>query len=340
MPDLYSLLMGAFALLAAGGLFGGNVGSVLVQPIDVPAHVAEQGYGNGMFNQLLQREIDRIYFVAGADYIGASVQTTTDDLSVTVNGTGVSLTMIKIMAYRELGLIRMEFSGGVIQRDGGLVLVLTGRRSDGQQKVFTHTAKLDDPYALVRDAARDVIRSVDPYEEAKLQFEADKVSGDFSKSLAMIADLFLRMPSEDFHYLYNLAGRALELSGHPNEALAAYRKALESSPNYAITYSNVALLLDEQGHGEEARRYDRAALQLDPKLYQFFRRWADAYQFDGEDARCVYNFSRFLRYVKDDASAYFGMGACLTRLGRTQEAQAAFARANALNHDLQTFSLQ
>jgi tetratricopeptide (TPR) repeat protein len=102
----------------------------------------------------------------------------------------------------------------------------------------------------------------------------------------------------------------------------------------------VALLLDEQGHGEEARRYDRAALQRDPKLYQFFRRWADAYHYDGEDDRCVYNFSRFLRYVKDDASAYFSMGACLTRLGRTQEAQAAFARANALNHDLQTFSLQ
>jgi tetratricopeptide (TPR) repeat protein len=340
MPDLYSLLLGAFALLAAGGLFGGNVGSVLVQPIEVPAHMAAQGYAGGMFNQLLQGEIDRIYFAAGADYVGASVQTTTEDLSLTVNGTGISLTMAKIMAYRALGKIRMEFAGGVIERDGGLVMVLTGRRNDGQQKVFTHTATLDDPYALVQAAALDIVTNVDPYEEAKLQFEADKVSGDFSRSLAMIASLFLRLPPTDFHYLYNLAGRALQLSGRPTEALAAYRKAIQANPGYALTYSNVALLLDEQGHHEQARRYDRAALQLDPKLYRFFRQWADAYQYAGEDVRCAYNFSRFMRYVKDDASAYFGMGACLTRLGRAQEAQAAFERATALNHDLRTFSLQ
>jgi tetratricopeptide (TPR) repeat protein len=239
-------------------VLGGKAGAVLIDPINGPAHMAERGFGDGGFNRALQKEIDRIYFIAGADYVGAEVQATTDEVEISVEGTGISLTDMKVMLFRRLGWIRTEFSGQVVERDGDLVLLLVGQSSDGHRLLSSHSAGLDQSDALVRDAARDIVNSVDPYEAAKLQFETDEINGDFSQSLDMISALFPRMQPAEDHYLYDLAGRALALSALPDDAMTAYRRAIQAD------------LLYQQGKDEEARRYDQVALQIDPKFYLFF----------------------------------------------------------------------
>jgi tetratricopeptide (TPR) repeat protein len=48
------------------------------------------------------------------------------------------------------------------------------------------------------------------------------------------------------------------------EAEAAFRKALESSPTYAEAHNNLAVLLERQGKSEEAIRHYQAAIDNKP----------------------------------------------------------------------------
>ena len=338
--DIYTLIISAFTILAAASFVTTSVGSVLLEPIDVPSRMADKGFCSDAFRRLILDEIDRIRFAAGADYVGAAVQGPPVSATVSVAGSDISVTQAKILYYKAIGTIWYDFSGTVTERNGALTLMLEGRDSGRRQSFFTHTAKLDDPSSLVGDAARDILSVIDPYTLTKLQFEADKPSGNFAKSLTMIDNLFPRMRHAEYHYLYNIAGRAYDLSGHPEQAIEAYHKAIQHGPNYALTYSNLAMTLNELGRKEEADSNDRIALRLDPKFFMFFRYWAGEYGRSHDDDRCVYNFSRYLHYEQTDARAYYDMGVCLRRMGRAAEAKAAFDHAAALDPDLSLLTVQ
>jgi superkiller protein 3 len=68
---------------------------------------------------------------------------------------------------------------------------------------------------------------------------------------------------------YNL-GVALKAKGQLEEAIEAYRKAIQLDPNYANAYSNLGSALYDKGQLEEAIEAYRKAIQLDPN-------YADAY---------------------------------------------------------------
>jgi tetratricopeptide (TPR) repeat protein len=334
MLELYPLLVSVFAAVFAGSYFGVNIGNVLLQPIDVPPRMEQNGYNVATFNQLVLDEVQRVYFAAGPDYVGANVSEATEGMKISAYGADISLARIRTWFARAEGSIKYEFSGVVVEREGRLVLMLTGQSNDGLRNFFTDTAAPEDPQALVKDAARDILSVVDPYVLMKLQFEDDKLTGDFSKSLAMIQALFARLQPAQYHYLFNIAGRALDLSGRDDLAIEAYRKAISSDPNFAIAYSNLALTMRKLGRTKEADELDRTALRVAPGFYGFFRFWAETYYRAEDNQRCVYNFSRFLVYEKRDARAYYEMSSCLRALGRLAEAEAALNQAVALNPDL------
>lgn len=79
----------------------------------------------------------------------------------------------------------------------------------------------------------------------------------------------------------------------PEEAAAAYRRALELAPRHADAHLNLGRLLHETGRVEEAERHYRAAAELSP----------------------------------EDATAAFNLGVALQDLGRAADAVAAYQRA-------------
>jgi tetratricopeptide (TPR) repeat protein len=91
-------------------------------------------------------------------------------------------------------------------------------------------------------------------------------------------------------------GLALE-EDSPEQALSAYRHALEMDPNLADAHVNLGRLLHELGRTVEAERHYRAALALRP----------------------------------DDPIAAYNLGVALQDLGRPHQAAAAYE--NALAHD-------
>jgi tetratricopeptide (TPR) repeat protein len=67
----------------------------------------------------------------------------------------------------------------------------------------------------------------------------------------------------DFVGAWNNLGTVLFHLGRPEEALAAYRRALALDPGYADAHYNVADVLDDLGRGLEASSHWRAYLRHD-----------------------------------------------------------------------------
>jgi WD40 repeat protein/Tfp pilus assembly protein PilF len=68
---------------------------------------------------------------------------------------------------------------------------------------------------------------------------------------------------------YNNLGLALCDQGKLDDAIVAFRKAIELDPNYAMAYSNLALILSHRKRVDEAIAAYRTALSLVPQSAQF-----------------------------------------------------------------------
>ena len=65
---------------------------------------------------------------------------------------------------------------------------------------------------------------------------------------------------------HNNLGIALKDKGQLDEAIAAYKKAIELNPNYAAPHCNLGLALYDKGRSEEAIACYRKAIELDSKF--------------------------------------------------------------------------
>lgn len=163
--------------------------------------------------------------------------------------------------------------------------------------------------------------------------------------------------------IYSDYGFTMARMNRPREAFAAYRKALELDPNCASAHFNLAAayvmanklaeaethyrkalegrdtaethnglgyVLARQNRMDEAFAEFRKAIELDPNYTFAYNNLADALARAGqlEEAEKVYKQSLA---VKESASVYAALGVVQRRLGKTEEADAQFARARSLS---------
>lgn len=78
--------------------------------------------------------------------------------------------------------------------------------------------------------------------------------------------IFTNLPVEklSFETSYNSLGIMLKRSGKPEDALKAYGKAIEISPNYPTPYYNIGILYRDKGDLGEAAKYFKKAVELAP----------------------------------------------------------------------------
>jgi len=113
----------------------------------------------------------------------------------------------------------------------------------------------------------------------------------------------------------------------PKVAEEHFKKAIELSPNYAMTYMWYASLLRETGNISEAQALNEKAFELDPKSPIAAYNVASAYYKQGNEAKAMEIFSQIIANDPYYPGAYNLVADILTDSGRLDESVNMYQRA-------------
>src|SRR5881296_968244 len=123
------------------------------------------------------------------------------------------------------------------------------------------------------------------------------------------------------------AGAALQREHRIDEAIAYYRRAIATQPDYAPAYNNLGTALREQKRIDEAVASYQQALQLQPEFATAHFNLANVLIEQGNPAAALDHFERALRMEPPSADVHSNLGIALALSGRVDEALHEFRQA-------------
>ena len=117
------------------------------------------------------------------------------------------------------------------------------------------------------------------------------------------------------------------------EAISLYEGAMATSAGDASTHYQLAQLVYEQGHREQARGHYQRAVALDPSYRTAFNTLGPVYLALDLHAQSEAEFRRALAFDPDDADAYYGLADLRLDQRKWNEAIAYYQRASELGPD-------
>src|SRR5581483_1539503 len=130
---------------------------------------------------------------------------------------------------------------------------------------------------------------------------------------------------------HNALGKALEVLGHPDEALREYAAALELDPEFSIARNNLASLLFSRGRLDEALEQLHVALKTDSANPGIYYTQARAYGQKGNWAEAVRCAREAVRLQPRRELYHCRLAYALAKQGQHQAAKAEYEAATGLN---------
>ncbi|MEZ5419522.1 MAG: tetratricopeptide repeat protein [Vicinamibacterales bacterium] len=124
-------------------------------------------------------------------------------------------------------------------------------------------------------------------------------------------------------------GLALFQRARMTEAEAVYRQLVELQPDNVIGLQGLGTVLQQQGRDDEALRWYEQAIAITPAA-QVLSNMGTLYYQRGDYARAAESYRRAIGQRPNSAPTHRNLGDSLRRLGRADEALAAYQRAVAL----------
>ena len=150
---------------------------------------------------------------------------------------------------------------------------------------------------------------------------------------AEIAFKKVTMLNPNFAQGFSNLGVVLQEQGKLEEALEAFRKALLITPNYAEAYHNMGVALKDQGKPEKAIEAYKKALSIKPDYAEAYNNMGNAFQDLGMFDQAIEAYSQTLLLKPNHAGAYNNMGIALKDIGKLEEAIEAYDKAISLEPD-------
>ena len=123
------------------------------------------------------------------------------------------------------------------------------------------------------------------------------------------------------------AGTALQSEHRIDEAIAYYRRAIATQPDYAPAYNNLGTALREQKRIDEAVASYQQALELQPEFATAHFNLANVLIEQGNPGAAIDHFERALRMEPPSADVHSNLGIALASTGRVDEALHEFRQA-------------
>ncbi|MEZ2246631.1 MAG: tetratricopeptide repeat protein [Microcoleus sp.] len=136
--------------------------------------------------------------------------------------------------------------------------------------------------------------------------------------------------NNDYHNL----GNSLQESGNFEEAVIAYKKAVELNPNFSWSYHGLGDVLQKLGHRDEAVAAYRKAIELNPDFSWSYHNLGDVLLEleQWEDAAAAYRCE--IKIKSDFAWSFGNLGDALTKLKQWNEAIHAYLQAILIDRGL------
>jgi tetratricopeptide (TPR) repeat protein len=131
-------------------------------------------------------------------------------------------------------------------------------------------------------------------------------------------------------YGWESIGSRYKLTRRFDEALDAFERAIEASPDNPRHRNTAGELHLLAGRDDEARRHFERAVALNPELAEAWHGLGVARFRAGDDVAAIRAFEETIARRPDAAPAWYNLGLCRQRLGMPDEAAAAFRRVLAL----------
>ena len=218
----------------------------------------------------------------------------------------------------------------------GLRFRIRGFPPGDEKQVAVVGGRLDELDDLVRRAAIEIFRFVDPLVLGTYYYQREESSGDFTETMGAIQSGLTLNPA-DIHQvqklkgIYNLWGRVLLAQGDYEQAIGKVRRAIALDPRYGPAYQTWGEVLFVQARYREVIEMCQRAAEYDPNAALTYRMWGDALYFLGyvTEAQEAYDISA--RLGPTTALAYFARGDLYFRLGQFEAALREYERGFAFD---------
>ena len=222
--------------------------------VSVPKEMLERGYSPAAVSEEVIAEIQKIQQAASTRHQKRNLESLMALPDLQLSSSGLSMNSVVRYTRRLLSLPENRISGKIFQ-DGSetrLLLVLReGRRSESLE---VHRSD-GDTSALLRDAGRALVLSVDGYVLSAYLMEQEKRSGDFTATLSAIDHVLTHPPASDHPWALELLGDVRHLQGKEDLSLEAYRTLLSLYPGFDEGPRDHVRQLVNMDRIAEARQY-------------------------------------------------------------------------------------
>lgn len=333
-------------VLALSALFGYavlfDVDSVVFHNIEVPASVEYQGYTSEVVASRLAQEVKRIKREAKTARQMSEFDLPDEDSPIQALGRYYDFLTPVIATQELLGLIRYSFFGNMVKTKSGLTLTVHGLQTTTGRS-FETVVSGSDPEMLVKTAAIDATRFIDPYVVASYYYETtvESESKDFSKTLDELKNCVQALPDSDQHWVHNLWGLVLYQTGEYDKALAEFDDALKLNPGFVLSVHNIGRVQLARGEYEAAITTFKRVVEMDKannyRTPHAYTQWGNALVALGrpDEAKGVYE--RAIKAGPEYPDAYASFGRLQASQGKLLEARVLYSIAVKLDPERRAF---